>query len=112
MSAEAMTCAISPPIVPAPTTAALNTNMPCRLLEQFGVRVQLAPEADQGPAQGLPQRAADEEHVEERLERVVGLLELVLEREGDRGAVLQELELDALRPAQFGVLDVDGLAAP
>jgi len=27
MPALAITCAISPPIVPAPTTAALNTNM-------------------------------------------------------------------------------------
>jgi hypothetical protein len=27
MSALAIACAISPPIVPAPTTAALNTNM-------------------------------------------------------------------------------------
>ena len=31
MPAEAITWAISPPIVPAPTTAALNTNKPSRL---------------------------------------------------------------------------------
>src|SRR5215210_2282456 len=96
MSAEAMTCAISPPIVPAPTTAALKTNMDWRLLKELRVRVQLPAEADQGALQGVPQRAADEEHVDDRAQRVVRLLKFVLQRERHRGAVRQRLELDAL----------------
>src|SRR4051812_421517 len=38
MSAEAMTWAISPPMTPAPTTAALNTNM-ARHPRRFGLGI-------------------------------------------------------------------------
>ena len=39
MSALAIVCAISPPIVPAPTTAALKTNMSLDSVLRFGVTV-------------------------------------------------------------------------
>ena len=38
MSAAAITCAISPPMTPAPTTAALNTNMPPTLASCVAAR--------------------------------------------------------------------------
>ena len=70
MSAAAITCAISPPMTPAPTTAALNTNMAVTLAARHGLPLHipapLAGEAGEAPAQRRDQLAADEEEVDER----------------------------------------------
>ena len=71
MPAEAIVWAISPPIVPAPTTAALNTNMSPKSSGtalggegyRAGFLLRLGREAAQRAAQRVAQRAADEEHV-------------------------------------------------
>src|SRR4051794_24284050 len=61
MPAELMTWAISPPIVPAPTTAALVTNMAARLQRCFVRR--LCGEAAKSAFQSHRERPPDEEHV-------------------------------------------------
>src|SRR3954470_865834 len=87
--AEAMTWAISPPIVPAPTTAALNTNTLAELLrcrwERPGGRRRLRRELaiggklDREPLEGAPQRLAQRVTDEEDI--------------GDRAAETRALEL-------------------
>src|SRR3954469_5170482 len=104
-SAAASTWAISPPIVPAPTTAALNTNMagetlrslwrggtadwprgaPGRLQRGFLGRLGGEPLERAGERVGL--RAADEDEVDEVAQRVPAL-ELVVERQRERGGVV------------------------
>jgi hypothetical protein len=73
MSAAAMTCAISPPITPAPTTAALNTNMAMTLAAGHGLQLHiaapLAGEARERPAQRGDDLAAHEQRVEQPGER-------------------------------------------
>src|SRR4051794_9395915 len=117
-SAAASTWAISPPIVPAPTTAALNTNMvgePFRSLFaggrrnwprgvrgrlQRGLLGRLGGEAPQRARERVALRAADEDRVGERGQRAA-LRQLVVERECDRGAaLLRGCELDRLRAGQ------------
>src|SRR5829696_5966283 len=86
MPAAAMTCAISPPITPAPTTAALKTNMAGTLAALSGLPLQVPPplpgEPGEGPLQGCLDLATDEEAVDEpRRGRL--LLELVVELKRD-----------------------------
>ena len=74
MSDEAIACAISPPIVPAPTTAALETNIRLEILrdsrgksaQEASGRIRaplldLEPVARQRAPQRLAHLAADEE---------------------------------------------------
>src|SRR5215212_10171871 len=96
--ADAMTWAISPPMVPAPTTAALNTSTARFLPFGSAAAGEVTPlrrgrfllgldrEAAKGAPERVPQRAADEDHVRQRLKRAV-LRQLVLERELDPGAL-------------------------
>src|SRR5215212_2087032 len=96
--AAAQTWAISPPIVPAPTTAALKTNMnPPRWrrkrryrlsgrvrrgLRQSRVLRRLDREPLERPADRVPQRAADEDEVGDRPQRPA-LVQLVVELHED-----------------------------
>src|SRR3954471_13490772 len=123
----AIVCAICPPMVPAPTTAALNTNTlgtprnrdsdprggrrgtAGAYSEQVVRRLQLAAEAGQRAAQGLGHRAADEEPVDDRDQRPA-LLDLVLEGQGHAAAGVARLERDPLRAAQRLVVDCQRLA--
>src|SRR5215210_6948259 len=83
MPAAAMTWAISPPITPAPTTAALNTNIVRgSLLEvggapsysaQLGGRRALAREAGEGALQRRRHGPADDKGIDERCQRVAFL---------------------------------------
>src|SRR4051794_39452651 len=111
--AAAMVWAIWPPMVPAPTTAALKTNMfrtallrkgkGRRLYAGVAVRSQLRGEAPQRALERLALRAADEQQVE-RAELAAALLELVVELERDRHALGMRDEGDALRAADLLVL--------
>src|SRR4051812_31951366 len=82
----AMVCAICPPMVPAPTTAALNTNIQSPIsalvrggrLSEPGFILRLHGEAAERAAQRVAQGTADEEHVGERSQGAV-LGQLVLE---------------------------------
>src|ERR671925_274989 len=113
MSAAAMTCAISPPITPAPTTAALNTNIARTLAALLAlplhVAAPLAGEARERPPQRRRDLATHEQHVDEPRERMA-LLELVVERQRDLDLVVPGLELDSLAAAQAAVLDLERLA--
>src|SRR2546423_327973 len=105
--AAAITWAISPPIVPAPTTAALNTYIgpPKRLLGLVRLQARLfrrfGGEAPARPAQGVADGAADEEEVGERGKHPRAG-EPVVERQLEDGATaVVELEagaLDAVQP--------------
>src|SRR5436190_10842014 len=107
MPAELMTWAISPPIVPAPTTAALVTNMAARL--QPGFVLSLYGEAAECAFQRLRERAPDEEHVGQpaqraaRRERVVELhLDCAVgeaERLGADQLVLEQIRHEAVGTA-------------
>src|SRR3954452_5150561 len=99
MPAELMTWAISPPIVPAPTTAALVTNMAARL-QRCLVR-RLCGEAAHSAFQSHRQRPADEERVGDPAERT-SLRELVIELHQDAA----RLEEDRLPPAQLILEDL------
>src|SRR5215204_4554715 len=114
MSAAAMTCAISPPMTPAPTTAALKTNMAGTLAAGHGLQLHVpAPLAGEA-RERAPQRRDDlpphEDQVEQPRQRSL-LLELVLERERDRHRVRTRREPDLLGAAQAAVLDRERLAA-
>src|SRR4051812_21236762 len=76
MPAELMTWAISPPIVPAPTTAALVTNMAARL--QRRLFASLCGKAPEGAFQSHCERSADEQNIGQAVERAV-LREFVIE---------------------------------
>src|SRR3954468_16019704 len=75
MPAAAMVCAIWPPMGPAPTTAALKTNMmspasgDVRGAGSYGtqleVALELAGEAGERPGQRVADRPADEQHVDD-----------------------------------------------
>src|SRR6187401_2553622 len=87
--AAAIVCAIWPPMVPAPTTAALNTNMfsetaPCEL--EIGGRPRLALEAREGALQRVAHRATHEDEVDYSRNAAV-LLDGVVQLEGHGGAV-------------------------
>src|SRR4051812_37147899 len=124
MSTLAMVQAISPPIVPAPTTAALNTNM-CRktvlwsfrgagrllrLERELGVAVALARVAAQRAPQRVAQRATDEQQVGDE-EQWALALEVVLELELDDHPVALGAEGDPLTARELLVLDL-GLLTP
>src|SRR4051812_6954237 len=102
MPAAPIACAISPPMVPAPTTAALKTNMSLSLFVQLAVGLDLDGQLAQRAAQRLAQLAADEEQVDEP-HRV---LQLVLQLQRDAPG----REAHALGARQLGVLDLDVLA--
>src|SRR5918997_6871466 len=108
MSAAAMTCAISPPMTPAPTTAALKTNMAGTLAAGHGLQLHipapLAGEAGERSTQRGDHRPAYEQDVHERAQRTA-VLELVVERERDLRLVRARGELDPLGAAQAAVLD-------
>src|SRR3954469_24447211 len=94
----AIVCAICPPMVLAPTTAALNTNTlgtprnrdsdprggsrgtAGAYLHEVVARRQLAAEAGERAPQGLGHRAADEQPVDDADQRPA-VLDLVLERQ-------------------------------
>src|SRR2546423_13396644 len=107
-SADASTWAISPPIVPAPTTAALNTNMSRNPPEgcAAGARLQrrllgrLGPEATKGPGERVSLRAADEQRVDEWLERAA-YGHRVVELEVDPRGVVLGSERDRLRAVEL-----------
>src|SRR3954451_7425584 len=80
MPAELITWAISPPIVPAPTTAALVTNMAARL-QRCLVR-SLRGKPPQSAFQSHRERAADEEDVGQAAQRATAR-ELVVELHDD-----------------------------
>src|SRR3954453_21736873 len=122
MPADAMVWAIWPPIVPAPTTAALNTNMIRTALLRKGKARQASPsqagiavgphlggEPAQRPLERLALRAADEQEIE-RAERAALLRELVVELERDRHAPAAGRERHPLRAADLLVLDLERLA--
>src|SRR4051812_29672266 len=119
MPAEAMVWAIWPPMVPAPTTAALKTNMvrDCApsdgegpgLYAGVALGSQLRGEAPQRALDRLALRAADEQQVE-RAELAARLLELVVELERDRHALRVRDEAHALHAADLLVLDRERLA--
>src|SRR5215218_8700655 len=108
MSAAAITWAISPPITPAPTTAALNTNM-TRNLAELDLGLALVGEAAEGAPQGVGHGPAHEQQVDRRGERIA-VLDLVLERERHLDVLGPRREGDPLTPAERLVLDFDGLA--
>src|SRR4051812_31043032 len=113
-SAAASTWAISPPIVPAPTTAALKTNMvagtlrsplargyggrpreACGRLQRRFLR-RLDGEPAEGPRERVALRAADEDDLRELRQRALRL-DLVVELESDLAGglvVLDRRELD------------------
>src|SRR4030081_2647505 len=133
MSAPAIPRAISPPIVPAPTTAALNTNMGVwgsfdsrrrgqprpgaegyrdrpggePGLPQLGRGLELAGETDERAPQRVPHGPPDEEQVGERPKRTA-LLELVVQRQRHPDAVLERRECHRLRAGHARVLDLGG----
>src|SRR6478672_1387699 len=121
MPAAAIVCAIWPPMVPAPTTAALKTNMGSgtapdsgsrrarRLYGTLAFSRHLDPEAAQRAGQRLALRAADEQQVHDR-HAGPRLLELVGQLEHDGDPVVVGCEGDPLAAAQLVVLDGDGLA--
>src|SRR4051794_13806331 len=119
MPADAMVWAIWPPMVPAPTTATLKTNMVWTALLRKGerrrlyagvpLRSELGREPAQRPLERLALRAADEQQVE-RAEPAALLLELVVELERDRHAPAVRYERDPLRAADLLVLDLERLA--
>src|SRR4051794_29761413 len=106
MSAAAITWAISPPIVPAPTTAALNTNKfppifdgrgrsPREPRERTGGAWRLAAglgrQENKRPLQGRLHLRADEEDVADPAEDALGC-ELVAHLQGHRGRLLRSGE--------------------
>src|SRR3954470_18411518 len=97
-------------MTPAPTTAALNTNMGRTLAaavrRPLQVRLPLAGEARDGAAQRRGHARAHGDEVDRPREGVPGL-ELVLQREADLGAVVGRLEGDAAAAAQPLVLDLE-----
>ena len=104
MSAAAMTCAISPPMTPAPTTAALNTNMALTLAARDGLQLHIpAPLA--GEAGEAVRRSDASTRGGRRGGRRAGvngvaLLELVVELERTVTWSGRGTELDALGAAQ------------
>src|SRR3712207_3795358 len=77
--------------------------------DALALRRQLAPEAVEGPLEGVAHGAADEQEVDEGREHVA-LLELVVELERHLDAVRPRREGDALAAAQLLVLDLERLA--
>src|SRR4051812_29639396 len=114
--AAAMVWAIWPPMVPAPTTAALNTNMPRTLCvaQRRALRRELAREADQGARERLALARPDEQRVDDRSQGPGGpVLELVAQFKGQPDLVAFERgEGDRLRAAELGIVDAAGLAHP
>ena len=74
MPAAAIVCAIWPPMVPAPTTAALNTNMAGLLRARIAERSRVELAASRAKrrsvrSQRVGLRAADEEQVDDGAQR-------------------------------------------
>src|SRR5581483_357228 len=114
ISAFAITCAISPPIVPAPTTAALKTNMAPRLPERCAT---CAPAAGQLGAEPLERgaelclhRPADEQQVDQRRKQRA-LTDLVLQLERYLNPIIGGRELHGLASLDRIVGHGYGLAA-
>src|SRR4051812_27664802 len=93
-------------MTPAPTTAALNTNMAATLAE---LGLALVREAGERAGQRVADRAADEQAVDDRRQQA-SLLELVVQPERDPDAVGRRLEAHALRAVEPAVLDRERLA--
>src|SRR3954447_17502138 len=110
-SAAATTWAISPPMTPAPTTAALNTNMGRTLASaaELAFRCQFGVEPPQRAPQRVGLRPADEEQVDQRGDEFA-VLQAVLERERDLPRLGLRLERHALRALQARVLDGEAMA--
>src|SRR3954452_13045710 len=111
-SADAITWAISPPMTPAPTTAALKTNMPATLASvpapELPLGGELDGEARDRAAHGLGQAPAQEQPLHRR-QRVLGL-----ERQLERDARLFQARLED-HPAharELLVLDLQRLPEP
>src|SRR4051794_22621681 len=102
MPAELMTWAISPPIVPAPTTAALKTNMGARLQRSLFSRFR--GKAEKCAPEGVGERPANEQQVGEPAQRAA-LLELVRELDGDVGPLALGVERHRLGADQLVLED-------
>src|SRR5215212_11228915 len=107
MPADETTWAISPPMVPAPTTAALNTNMAARLQGRFLSRLRR--EARERAPEHLREGAPDEEDVGHGAERAA-LLQLVVELDRDERVLVPDLEGERLRARQLLLEDLRGEA--
>src|SRR5215211_1147054 len=110
--AAAIVWAIWPPMVPAPTTAALNTNMVSGQLLvalKVGGRPHLAPEAREGALERVAHRAPHEQEVDYSRNAAV-LLYGVVQLEGHGGPVGARAEADRLAAVDLLVLDLDRLA--
>src|SRR3954471_21188846 len=109
-SAGAITWAISPPMTPAPTTAALKTNMAVTLASaaELAFRRELVGEAGERAAQRVRELAAQEGPAQ----RGQALLGLHLERERDARLLEPGLEDHAPDAAHPGVLDLQHLPQP
>src|SRR5438128_3395276 len=110
--AAAIVCAICPPMVPAPMTAALKTNMVSGQLLgwlEVGGCPHFPLEARQGALERVAHRAAHEQEINNGGDTAV-LLDGVLQFERHGGSVGAGLEADRLAAVDLGVLDLDRLA--
>src|SRR4051812_19376577 len=109
-SADAITWAISPPMTPAPTTAALKTNMAVTLASatELAFRRELVGEAGERAAQRVRELAAQEGPAQ----RGQALLGLHLKGERDARLLEPRLEDHAPHAPHPGVLDLQHLAEP
>src|SRR4051812_14644993 len=113
-SADAITWAISPPITPAPTTAALNTNMAARLAlsRLAAAELLLRRELDREARRRAPQRVAEppaQQQLRQRRHPVLGL-----ERHLERDLRLLQPGLEDHPPCtrELRVLELQRLAEP
>src|SRR5262249_13234849 len=109
-SADAITWAISPPMTPAPTTAALNTNMAgeLALVAELALRCQLVREALQRALQRLPQLPPEPPQPRRR-DALPGRR---LDFERDPRLLHARLECDASHTRVHRVLPVERVAEP
>src|SRR4051794_28363656 len=109
--AAAIVWAICPPMVPAPTTAALNTNMfrDSSFELEIGGRPHLAPEAREGALERVAHRAPHEQEIDYSRNAAV-LLYGVVQLEGHSGCVVAGPEPDGLAAVDLLVLDLHGLS--
>src|SRR3954454_12671499 len=114
--AAAMVWAIWPPMVPAPTTAALKTNMARTLWAagRFSFRGELAREPGQRAGKRLTLARADEQRVHHRREGAeLALFEAIAQLQGQPHPLLvQRGERDRLRAGHRRVVDLGHLLDP
>ena len=110
-SADAITWAISPPMTPAPTTAALNTNMALTLAfaSELPLGCQLVREAPQRAAAATPAACAGTTTAAPAGARSLGSGS---DLERDPRLLEPRLECDASHTRERGVLELERLAEP